>query len=254
MAFDWFTLLAQLANFAVLVALLRVFLYRPVLDAMAQREELAAAPLREARRLAAEAEAEREALREARATFERERLELMADVAREAEERRSRSLASVESEAAELRAEAQRAVAREIGRVTDRLRTRLSDLVVDEVGRTLQAVAGTSLDAAAWASFEEKLRALPAGRRDELAAAARDGVKVVSPRPLPPEVSAAASGAVRELLGASDVTFATDPELVVGVALEAGGMRVDGSAAARLERLRDAFAAALADAGVGEDS
>ena len=39
MTFDWFTFIAQLINFALLLVLLRVFLYRPVLDVMEQREK-----------------------------------------------------------------------------------------------------------------------------------------------------------------------------------------------------------------------
>ena len=38
MQLDWITVAAQIVNFLMLVALLRRFLYRPVLDAMARRE------------------------------------------------------------------------------------------------------------------------------------------------------------------------------------------------------------------------
>ncbi len=38
MSIDWVTVLAQLANFLLLVALLRRFLYRPILDGIARRE------------------------------------------------------------------------------------------------------------------------------------------------------------------------------------------------------------------------
>jgi len=73
MTIDWFTLLAQLFNFALLLVLLRVFLYRPVLATMRRREELAMSALQGARELQAEAEAQRRELEAAREREERER-------------------------------------------------------------------------------------------------------------------------------------------------------------------------------------
>ncbi|HLT02452.1 MAG TPA: hypothetical protein VK001_09740 [Geminicoccaceae bacterium] len=249
MTVDWFTLAAQLVNFALLLVLLRVFLYRPVLNVMAAREELAAAPLREARRVAEESAKEREALQHERAAFEHERIERLARAAREAEEKREQLLEAVEREAAELRRAAAAAVEREVGRVADEMRVRLSNLVIDEVRRTLASLAGAELDQPAWARFEERLRALPAEQRRKLAAAAAGEVKVVTPRPLPAATSEAARAALTEVLGVERVRFATDPDLLLGVALEAGGLRLDGAAVVRLEALERSFAAALGAVG-----
>lgn len=245
MTIDWFTLAAQLVNFALLLILLRVFLYRPVLRVMAEREKRTAAPLNEARRLADEAAAEREALRQEREAFERERAARLEAVMREADEQRERQLAAIEREAAELRAAAAEAVERDVGHVADDLMTRVSKLVVDEVRTTVASVAGVELDHPAWARFEEHLRALPAEQRRSLAEAARGAVRVVTPRPLASITADAARAALRELLDARSVSFATDPDLLLGVALEAGGLRLDGSAAARLESLERSFATAL---------
>lgn len=61
MLIDWFTIIAEIINFLILVFLLRRFLYRPILDAMEAREQRVAALLDEAeqKRLAAEKERER---------------------------------------------------------------------------------------------------------------------------------------------------------------------------------------------------
>ncbi len=245
MTIDGFTLVAQLVNFALLLLLLRIFLYRPILDLMAERERRTAAPLNEARRLAAEAAAERDALQQEREAFERERVERRETAMREIEEQRGQQLALLEHETAALRAAAAQAVERDVRRVGDELMTRLSGLVVEEVERTVASLAGVELDPPAWARFEERLRALPAGQRDRLAEAARGGVRIVTPRPLDAATVDAARSVLRELLGAEQVSFATDPGLLLGAALEAGGLRVDGSAAARLEALERSFAAAL---------
>ncbi len=43
MQIDWFTLFAQIVNFLIVVVLLRRFLYKPILQAMAEREAKIAA-------------------------------------------------------------------------------------------------------------------------------------------------------------------------------------------------------------------
>src|SRR5690606_3846076 len=209
----------------------RIFLYRPILDLMAERERRTAAPLNEARRLADEAAAERTALRLERETFERERTERLETAMREAEEQREQQLAAIERETAALRVAAAQAVERDVRRVSGELITRHSGTVVDRVARALDSIASADLDRPAGARFEERLRALPAGQRSSLAEAAHGAVRVLTPRPLAPAAADAARSLLRELLGAHDVSFATDPDLLFGVALEAGGLRLDGSAA-----------------------
>ena len=55
MLIDWFTVGAQLLNFVILVWLMKRFLYQPVLDAIAAREQKIAAELADAAATKAEA-------------------------------------------------------------------------------------------------------------------------------------------------------------------------------------------------------
>jgi F-type H+-transporting ATPase subunit b len=57
---DWFTIIAQIINFLILLYLLRRFLYRPILDTMQAREDRIAALLEEAELKRKEAEQERQ--------------------------------------------------------------------------------------------------------------------------------------------------------------------------------------------------
>jgi len=245
---DLRTILFQLANFVLLVVLLRIFLYKPVLQVMDERAEATAAPLREARRLVEEAQQEREALTLERAELDQRRAEHLAAAARDAERLRQERLEAVEREAAALRTAATEAAQRSIARLSDRLHGGVADLVVEEVRHTLGELTGADLDAQAWTRFEAMVRALPAEKLGELASAAREhGTRVVTPRELPPDVETTARTTLAGLLGvpAEHVTFTTDPDVVLGVALESGGLRLDGTASARLEALGSAFADVL---------
>ena len=56
MKLDWFTVAAQIGNFLLLLWLLKRFLYRPILAAMAARQQRVAAALAEAQAQAVAAE------------------------------------------------------------------------------------------------------------------------------------------------------------------------------------------------------
>ena len=51
MLINWFTVLAQIINFLILVFLLKRFLYKPILRAMAEREEKMADALESSQRV-----------------------------------------------------------------------------------------------------------------------------------------------------------------------------------------------------------
>ncbi len=247
MTFDWFTLLAQIFNFALLLVLLRVFLYRPLLATMAEREALATSALTEARRLQAEAQQEREALAAQRAREDAGRAARRAELSEELERlRRERTLA-VSRETEALREAAIEALDREVGATLGRLRTDVAGIVLDEVRETLAWLSGHDLEARAVERFLRRLHELPETERRELAEAAGSDVRFQTAHTLDGGTRDEVVRAVSEVLGASEVSFETDERLVLGAVLIAGGVRVDGSASARLEALRERFARVLAD-------
>ena len=60
MLIDWFTVIAQVVNFLILVWLLKRFLYHPILDAIDAREQRIAKELADAAKKMAAAEKERD--------------------------------------------------------------------------------------------------------------------------------------------------------------------------------------------------
>jgi F-type H+-transporting ATPase subunit b len=55
MLIDWFTVVAQIINFLILVYLLKRFLYKPILNAIDEREKRIASQLEDAAKQKAEA-------------------------------------------------------------------------------------------------------------------------------------------------------------------------------------------------------
>ncbi len=101
---DWFTVIAQVINFLILVALLKRFLYGPIIKAMDRREREIADRLDEAANRAREAELEGERYRE---------------MAREVTDTREKMLAAAREEAEALRRDLKQKAREE----TERIRT-----------------------------------------------------------------------------------------------------------------------------------
>ena len=90
MKINWFTLIAQVINFLVLMWLLKRYLYKPILKAIDERENKIVAQLKDADAKKAEAEKERDEFDQKNKTFDKQKAEMMQKVISEtnAEEQR----------------------------------------------------------------------------------------------------------------------------------------------------------------------
>jgi F-type H+-transporting ATPase subunit b len=248
MLIDWFTVAAQVVNFLVLVLLLRRFLYRPVMHAMAERRRRIDEQLAEAEGMRVEAaaqqarlqqEAERLAVeREARAQRLREEL----DAARRHQLQQAR--ADIEDLSARWRA----AVEREKEAFLAELRRRSGEQLVEAVRRALRDLADASLEARVVDQFLARLDELDAAQRAALVDAARRNGTHLHMRtafPLSPALRDRLAAAVERTIGPEyDLRFEVTPALVGGVELRAGGQALGWTFDDYLESLE----AALADA------
>ena len=255
MELDWFSLIAQLVNFVVLLVLLRVFLYGPIRRVMRDREAQIHDTRTEAEALREEARAEAEELRRERAELEQARRERLAEVEREAEALAERRREEVEQEARALRSALADALRRDQAQLLDLLRRRNSDLLLEALRSALAGLADASLEQQAVVVFRRQLGRLDEAARNELREAARSAPVVLATAFEPSdEVRSELEEAVRELTG-TDLSprFEVDERLLFGVTLSVGGIRVDGSASGHLEALQEAFDTALNDLGGGSD-
>ncbi len=138
---DLGTLLAQIVNFFLLLALLTVVLYRPVGKMLRERSERIAKGLADAaaaEKRAAQAEADyQQRLEEAR----REAQALLAQAREAAEKERQAILARAQAEAEQLRARTGEEIERERREALVSLQGQVADLAIEAAGRVLgQAV------------------------------------------------------------------------------------------------------------------
>ncbi len=222
-------LLSYIVNFIVLAALLRLLLYRPILNMFEQRRlkiERGLDDARLAEEARANAEAEREQiLNEARAEAQR----IRAEANQQAEEAASRIRAQAQQEAATAQSNALAGLGTERDKMLSELRGQVAAIAIAAANKLI----GESLDR----QRQEKLIAdffakVPPEVRAGLDGAAGEA-EVVSAVPLTAEEQAC----VKQDLGLQRVAFRVDPTLLGGLRVRVGDRVIDGTVAYQLQAL-----------------
>jgi len=222
MHIDWWTLALQTVNLVILIWLVGHFLFRPIVDIMARRQE-------EARKLLAEAAAGRSEADQTRAETERVRARLaasheqrMLEAQRTAQAEYAAALARAAKEAAKLRADAEAAIARDRQLAEQAVIAHASDLAIKIAQRLLERLPAAS----AWNFFLdelcEQIRTLSPDLRAAFAPSHRgiNSVEMVTATPLAANERERARQQVEAALNAKlELEVRVDPALIAGIEL-----------------------------------
>jgi F-type H+-transporting ATPase subunit b len=245
---DWFTIVAQLVNFLILVALLKYFLYDRIIRAMDEREARIAARLREAEAAQAEAEREASAYRQQRQELEDQRAERLAQAKAEADERRAALLEKARSEVEAMQAGWRQALRRQQVAFLQELRQRASRHVYATARLAFRDLASADVEAQMLDAFLARLQDLD-GRdwqaiREALQTSAQP-LAVVSAFDLPPQGRQQLLDHLRQYLGPLEMRFTTAPEVICGIAMKVGGYKLAWTLEHYLATLEDSVASAF---------
>jgi F-type H+-transporting ATPase subunit b len=245
---DWFTVIAQIINFLILVALLKRFLYGPIVRAMDRREAEIYARQDAAARKIAEAEQQRERYetmlrelaeaREAMRAVAREeadvlRRELLEKAREEVDRNRSQWLESFRGEQESFLRSLRRHVCEEACTVARTVVTEMAD---------------ASLEERMAACLERRVREMGTEKREELSghfrASGRE-ILVRSAFELSSEARNALVRTVNSLTDAASLCFEVVPALICGVEIVAGGRSLAWNLEEHLEGLEERLVEAM---------
>ena len=239
MGIDWFTLVAQVVNFLVLVALLKHFFYDRIIGAMNAREATIAGRLEDAARERAVATEEAALYRSRNRELEAQREQLLAEAGDEARALRERLMDDARRDAEEAQSQWLASLQRERQGLLQEFRERLGQSVVGVARRALEDLAEASLEEQVLKVFVQRVRSLDAEEREAIVAAVRDSSREVEVRtafPLQAQGQADLSRVLREQFGDDlALRFSTVPQLVCGVELRAHSYRLSWNLDAYLE-------------------
>lgn len=231
MPIDWFTVIAQILNFVVLIWILKRFLYQPVLKTMSERQESVRRSISEAREERERANLERAQLAEERRQLAEGREAALQGIEAEAKAERKRLIDEARQEFEHARSRWREALSRERAEFQQELSAEARREVIAISERLLRELADSDLQGMVVHKFLGMLSQLDAGGRDRLRSSLSEATSPVavvrSAFPLPQDLQDSVTRAARELLGAGvAVEFETRPALGCGIELGVDGQKV----------------------------
>lgn len=251
MQIDWLTVGAQIVNFLVLIYLLKRFLYHPVMNAMAKREQRIADRLGEARRREQQAAQERDQYRDKKQTFEQQRQELFEQAKTESEQQRQQLIEEARHAVEQTRSQWQQEMERERQSFYKAVSSQTAQAIVRGMRRVLADLADTKLEERIVHLFLQRLQSLDTQNRQRLVEATEDDTRKarITTSFEPDEtVRSRIIQAVRQVMGEqTQVSFACSGELLSGVELNTGDQTLGWNMAEYLDDIEAELEKTLAN-------
>lgn len=242
MQINWFTVIAQIVNFIVLVWLLKRFLYKPILTAIDQREKKIAGQIKDAEAKDALAKKEQAEFSKRNDTFDKEKKKLMDKAIAETNEQRQKLLEDARNEATELRSRLDKS----LKEIQENLKRDIVQKTQQEVfaiaRKTLSELASESLEEQTKNLFIKRLHDLKKEEKKQFIDAFKSGsnsILVQSAFDLPEKQQTAIKKAVDEILATeTQFQFKTAPEIISGIELVSNGFKLSWSISEYLNSLQ----------------
>ncbi|MBI1314319.1 F0F1 ATP synthase subunit B [bacterium] len=252
MTIDWFTYVAQIINFLLLVWLLKRFLYGPIVNAMDAREQQIATRIQAATTAQEEARQQSREYRQQIDELQHTREELLAAAGRDVDLWKQEHIQQARHEVDQARTEWLKSLGREREAFLQELRRRAGRQVHTMAGHVLTKLCDAPLELRVIDAFATRLQQVEDTRR----AAIADSIRNSHHRVLVEtafDLTDAGQEQIRNLIhnhltDGVEIDFRTVPELICGIELKAAGYKVAWSVGESLQTLEEDFAHALDEA------
>lgn len=168
MQIDWFTTIAQIINFLVLVALLKHFLYGPIVHAMDERESRIASRLAEAEQKNTDAGQLLEQHRLKNEELEKQKNHMLAQAQKDADALRKDLINQARSEVDEIQSKWKEALQREKTDFINEIRKRAWKETCTIARKALNDLTGADLESLALNIFLKRIQSLKASEKEAL--------------------------------------------------------------------------------------
>lgn len=245
MQINWFTVMAQVINFVILVWLLKKFLYKPVLNAIDEREKKIASRLDEAKTKKEEAEKEKEELKSKNESFDQHKKEKLNEALASAKEQKNNLIEDARKEVSAMRLNQENALTETLEKTKKGLTQKIQKQVFDVCRKTLTDMASVSLEEKVTELFISRIEGLDAEKQKKIKEAFTSGnenVVITSVFDLTKKLQKEIETSIDKLIG-KDTTyeFKTSPDLISGIELSTNGYKLDWSISAYLDSLQNSI-------------
>lgn len=230
MEINWFIVAAQIINFLILAWLLKKFLYKPILNAVAEREKKIVDQLKEAEAIKDDALKEQAEFIQKNEAFEQEKQALMSAFIVETNEKRQQLLEEARHDAEMLRDNLKAVLAEAQISLSQEIRQKAQEEIFAIARKVFTELASTNLEEQAVAAFIRRLNDLSGEEQEQFASIFKENhqaVLVKSAFDLNENQQIEITNVITQLFGKSPrFQFATSPQLVSGIELIVNGHKV----------------------------
>jgi F-type H+-transporting ATPase subunit b len=248
---DWFTVIAQIVNFLVLVVLLKFLLYDRIVRVMDERQQKIASRLEEAKKKKAEAEKEAESYRQKNRELDEKRADMHKQAKSDADQHRDELMQEAREEVQQQKAQWHQAIEQEKAGLVEQLRQQTARQVCEISRRALADLADVQMQEQVLDVFLRRVQELEKEERERLTdmlERSDEEVAVHTSFEVDDQRQRAIAKAVQKLIGKDrEVEFKRDRGLVCGIELRCGGRALGWSVAGYLDSLERSFAEVLGD-------
>ncbi len=235
MQIDWFTFVAQIINFLILMGLLWKFLYQPIMGAMDQREEEIESRFQEAESKRKEAEEKARTYQQKQDELDAKRDEMLSEARESAEQEKKRLLSQAREEVDQARDKWMSSLRDEQESVLNRFREEAGKGLCSGVRRALQDLADEDLEPHITDVFLQRIASLDGEQRQALQDSldrSDEPPQVVSAFELPQKRQKEISQAVKKAVERDvSLQFRQSSDVVCGVELRTDGHKLAWSVA-----------------------
>lgn len=245
MKIDWFTIIAQALNFLVLLWLMKRFLYKPILNAIDEREKLIAEKLANAEMKKSEAQKQKEEYDLRSEELSRQSEAFLIKAREEGNSEKQRLLQDARDEADALSGKRQESLVAEEATLREAVGRRIRNEVLSITRNVLKDLAGAGLEEQVVGVFIRRLHDLDKPETEVLTAAMKKKEAVVTVRTsldLSVKLKSTIEASIKEKFKTvPEVEFESSPDLISGIEISVNGQKMAWSAADYLSSIEEGF-------------
>jgi len=230
MDINWFTVIAQVINFLILVWLLKKFLYKPILDAVNEREQKITHQLKDADAQKATAQKEKNDFKQKNEDFDQQKKGMMDKAIADVKTEKQQLMDTAKAEASLLRSNLEKAFKEEQEHENREMAQNTQQQVFAMTRKALAEIASIHLEAQSASTFIQHLKAAKEEEKQQFIDAFKsnsNAILVKSAFELSAKQQDEINDAVNELLHAkTKLQFKIAPELISGIELSTNGYKV----------------------------
>jgi F-type H+-transporting ATPase subunit b len=246
MQINWFTVIAQILNFLVLVWLMKRYLYKPILSTIDDREKKIAGQLADAKTKKDEAKAEQDEFNKKNEVFDQQKKEMMDKATAEAGAQSQKLLAEAKNNAKTLQDKLEKAAKDQQADLGQQMEQKTGQEVFAITKKVLADLADVNVDEQSVNVFIKRISAIKEVEKDEFKKALHLGpILVQSAFGLSEKQQNEIKNAVGKMLGTvPSFEFKTSAVLIGGIELTTNGYKLGWSIASYVNSFEKSLAEA----------